>query len=484
MTKSLITLILTLFLTNIAYATNAKPKSSIKANGIPIYFEKPADVDLFSEMFSNGNIYGRLRSNNFYFKWKDQDPTHDNHLINGIGASLVYQSATYSNVDFLLGGYASRAFFEGDDDIGLFKPGKDTFSRYNYKKDGDKHMFVLGQASLNYSGIEKTDIRIGRQFVETFYTASNDTKMIPNTFDGVTIDTKIISDSKIKLAYLAKQKLRDHTQNHNVLMYDDRNTAEYSQWDGNDDSAMHRGLTYNALKANGKPTDAALMILDFKNNSIENLTISGAVYHVEELLSQSMTELNYNFNYNGFSIAPGIRYVHQFDNGAGKVGGASYLNDTTDYKNPDSLDSQMLAARVVTKINNYKINLAYSNVFNESDLITPWRGFPTAGYTRSMGIYNWRANTKSYRLELVHNNNKNSIYRDPFIQASVLYTDGDSDKKAGNDYWYYYFGIIQNIPSFESLQYKLRLGYADLLHQSKSEDLSYLDARFEFNYMF
>ena len=58
------------------------------------------------------------------------------------------------------------------------------------------------QAYVRYSGIEDTDITIGRQLVETFYVRSNDTKMIPNPFDGLVISTKAIAKTDLKIAYL------------------------------------------------------------------------------------------------------------------------------------------------------------------------------------------------------------------------------------------------------------------------------------------
>jgi hypothetical protein len=201
-----------------------------------------------------------------------------------------------------------------------------------------------------------------------------------------------------------------------------------------------------------------------------------------------MGELNYKIAFNGFSVTPGIRYIQQFDNGAGNVGGASLKGNVNifspgGYKDPNSLNAQMIAARVVTKIDDYKINLAYTDILDKADLVTPWRGFPTAGYTRSMGIYNWRANTKSYRLEIVKGANSKGIYTKPFIQASILYVDTDEKKSILEDSIYYYIGLVQNIPSMQELQYRVRLGYRDFIGDASSVS-NYTDARIELNYLF
>ena len=466
-------------------AESPQTKRALKTNGQEVYYVNPSSVDSLSEMFTKGQYYGRIRSNTFYNAYETEDAKHSNHIISGIGGSLVLKSATLSGFDFGAGFYFSKGYFNiADNNVANLKKGKDIISRYDYVNSDESYMAVVGQAYLRYSGIEKTEITLGRQLVETFYTKSNDTKMIPNTFDGLVVATKAIPQTSMKLAYLYEQKLRDHTTSHSALMYGDANSTSDLKpaWSENDDSAMHKGLTYTALKAAGKPTDSPLITGDFKNKSIKNLKADASFYVVPELLSQIMLEANYKIKLDGFSITPGMRYIKQFDNGAGEVGGASYSKGlaATGYSNIDSLEAQMIAARVVTKIDNYKINLGYTNILDEADLITPWRGFPTAGYTRSMARYNWKANTQSYRLELVRNANKTGVYKDVFIQTSILYTNADEEK--GNlDEMYYYIGFVQNIPSMVDMQWRLRLGYVDYIDDSTYNDV---DARFEINYLF
>ncbi|QOP46487.1 OprD family outer membrane porin [Sulfurimonas paralvinellae] len=468
---------------SLSQAEATLPKQALKTNGQLIYQEQKT-AEIFKEMFQQGDFYGRLRSNNFYFGYDHDDSGHESNLVSSVGASFVFRSASLNNFDFTLGLYGSQAFFSADDfknNISFAKAAKDTFSRYKYITNGSKSLFAFGQANISYS-YSKTNFRAGRQLVETFYTKSNDTKMIPNSFDGLVVSSKDIKKTKLTLAYLAKQKLRDHESAHSVLMYDDSNSANHSQWTGNDDSAMHKGLSYTNLKAAGKKTDAPLIILDAQNNSVKNLKINFSSYVVPSLLSQVMGELNYKIALKSFSITHSVRYIEQFDNGAGDVGGASITTDTTGYKDPNSLNSGMIAARIVTKIDDYKLNLGYTQVLDKADLVTPWRGFPTAGYTRSMGMYNWRANVKSYRIELVKGANAKGIYTKPFLQTSVLYMDGDTNKKE-TDSMFYYAGIVQNIPSMQELQYRVRLGWRDFIGDS-SQVSDYLDARFELNYLF
>ena len=485
--KTLSISFLTLF--NTLLLAQATPTSSLKSNGEVIYNEPQKKVDNFLNMFSEGNFYGRLRNNNFLFSTKNK-----NVPVNALGATLIYKSANYAGFDFNVGVYTSYSFFDTNDfnNVRVSK-GKDTFSRYKYETQEERYMALLGQLNLGYT-FSQTKLVLGRQLVETFYTRSNDTKMIPNTFDGLVLQSKDIKNSKITLAYLHKQKLRDHTSAHSILMYGDRNSSSTSipKWTENDDSAMHRGLTYSALKAAGKPTNAPLIVLDAKNKSIENLKIRFASYLVPELISQIMTELNYKIKFDGFTVTPSVRYIQQFDNGAGNIGGAALkgnVNATNPagYKNPNSLNSQMIAAKLVTKIDDYTINLAYTNILDKSDLVTPWRGFPTAGYTRSMGIYNWRANTKSYRLQISKGGLTPGDYRDGLSFLSILYLDEDEAKFIKNEHrvnsMYYFAAYVKNLKAYPQFQYRIRFGYRDF-EKNTSEHINYLDSRLEFNYLF
>ncbi len=477
----------TMLLTTLACAAEEAPKQALQGNYQLIYGKAPVAVDSFTKMFQDGTFYGRLRSNTFMYNWEKESATQENHLTSGLGGSAVYQSASYGGFDFGAGLYYSHGFFKvADDNVGNLKPGTDVLSRYNYVNGGSQDMAVLGQAYLNYKGIPKTDIKVGRQLVETFYTKSNDTKMIPNTFDGVVAQTKAVPSTAIKLGYLTQEKLRSHTDAHSVLMYDNSDSANSSMWNANDDTAMHQGLSYTRLKAAGVSTDAPLIVGDLNNKSIENLSLDASFYKVPELVSEMMAEANYNVKMGSFSLTPGVRYIKQFDDGAGAIGGAAINGKLAGksgvsggYKEADSLDSQMLAARVVGAYSNYKLNLGYSQLFDEADLVMPWRGFPTDGYTRSMARTNWIANTKSYRAEIVINDNKSAVYKDVMMQISALHTDAD-ETKGQFDENYYYAGFTQNIPSMPELQWRFRIGYQD----TEKVNADNVDTRFELNYLF
>ena len=235
-------------------------------------------------------------------------------------------------------------------------------NRPAYRSTGTQDLGVLGQSYIRYTGIPKSEVKVGRQLVETFFTASNDTKMIPETFDGVVFNTNVLPNTKATVAYLADEKMRGHADTNSPLVYSSSTTSDSI----NDDTVMAKGLTYANLMKTGKSTAEPLVIAEVHNSSITNLKLDAAGYIVPELVSQAMVEGNYKFALSkDFSITPGVRYLHQFDEGAGVVGGASLSGKAATtanggltagraaYTDPSSMNSDMIAARIVAKYQNY-----------------------------------------------------------------------------------------------------------------------------------
>ena len=72
-----------------ASSAEAETKQAIKANGQLVYNKTQKQVDSLSQMFQEGEFYGRLRNNNFFFAYDAQDSSHDTHKLAAIGASIV-----------------------------------------------------------------------------------------------------------------------------------------------------------------------------------------------------------------------------------------------------------------------------------------------------------------------------------------------------------------------------------------------------------
>ena len=489
-----------LLLSGLLFAEEKLEKRGLLSSMKESYFKLPKEVDTIKELFSEGIFYSRLRFNSFGFQWGEElnvgeIAVRKDHAIAAVGGSLIYKSAYLHGFGFTLAGYTtqSRGTLDADEAY-LYKGGKGLLSRYDYITEGKQGISVFAQAYLEYHK-KNTYIKAGRFIFESFLTASNDTKMIPNTFEGASLETTDIPDTLFKAAYLTRQKLRDHSEFHEVLARADVSHDDlFYIYSDNDDSGMHFGLEKSKLDALGI-TDR-LIVADMRNHSIENLVLRMNYTAVPELISSAMIQADYEINFLDIDITPAVRYMRQFDNGAGAIGGANLKTLTSGYSDPDSLNSSLIAARIDVANHVWKLRLGYTEVADAGDLVAPWRGFPTGGFSRAMGQYNWYANTKSYMVRADFDFDTAGLI--PGVEAFMRYTVQDfDDNKVGvqADSNVLTLDILKEFSAYPGLYIKLRMAHVvgdddtvvfiDGLATTKRKlDPSYNEARFEINYLF
>ncbi|MBA1432410.1 MAG: outer membrane porin, OprD family [Epsilonproteobacteria bacterium] len=487
-------------------ASDDKPKRELKNDMMVKTNVKPPKVDELSEMFSEGVFYGRLRMNSFKWDWKNDDANIDNKAF-GLGGSMKYKTASFNGVSAAAGLYFTSSPFsslrQDESEVGKVKAGKDTFSRYLIATTGTWEYAVLAEANLQYQ-VSKTKAIAGRQIFESFLTKSNDTKMIPNTFEGVVLETKELAKTRIRGAYFTAQKLRDHTTFHDVITFGDRynadSTTNFGDWNNNDDSAVHKGLSYKNFVDAGKDVNHELIVVDARNKSIENLQVDVTYGAVPDVLSSLTGELNYKIALgDGYTLTPGVRYMKQFDNGGGEVGGATLKGklgieqtptSNLGYKERYTLDSSLWMARLVLKKGPLKAKIGYSAVEDAADIVAPWRGFPTGGYTRAMAQYNWYANTKTFNVEANYDFDKAGLVPGFSAMARYAIQDFDEAKQAAGvqaDSKILHMDFRENFGN--GLYAKVRVGLvsadARVLGSNAGKDVdSYNEYRFELNYLF
>lgn len=457
------------------------------------YNKLPKGVDTFTEAFSEGMFYGRLRTNVFIWDWKNDTYPHDpngklmDHSAMGIGGSFVYKTAPLHGLSATLGLYTSQNpawSRESSTRVGYVKSGKDTFSRYDTTNSGSFGMSVVGQSYLQYD-VSNSSIKLGRQMYESVFTKSNDTKMIPNTFDGVSATIKELPKTTIQLAYFTKQKLRDHTSSHDVIAF--AGGSGSAKWRHNDDAAVNKNLTVDRIGDDNK-----LLIASVTNKSIKNLKANLSYIRVPSVISNLTFEGHYAIPVTKeWKVVPGIRYMQQFDDLGANYNVANLKGKHDGYKagSVNSLDSSLLALRVDVKNKAFLGRLGYSHIADEADIVAPWRGFPTGGFTRAMAMYNWYANTKTYMIRAGYDFDKAGVLDGFNIFARYAIHDFD-DAKAGvaADSDIIHVDIMQNIG--KNLQAKIRIGLVnedndivDINGKTKADN-SYNEYRFELNYFF
>lgn len=453
-------------------------KHSLKCNMTQVYEEVPEEVGSIEQMFSQGLFYGRFRINSFGFKWdEERENRRKNHRVVGVGSSIGFQSGRLHGLS--LGGTLHGTKAKGSlssSDAGLYKAGKGVLNRSDVLNHSRYTMATFSEGYIAYN-YEDNILKIGRQVFESFLTAGNDTKMIPNSFEGISLVHSSLRDTIFRIAYFNQQKLRDHTTFHRVFAY--------NGMDENDDSAMHRGLTTAKLKARG--IKDRLLIFSARYRGFEDMMLQFNYTSVPELISSFMLQASRRVELGDWTLIPTVRYMRQLDKGAGAIAGANLRSKTSGYRNTESLESSLYGVRVDMVNEAVKWRLGYTQVGDAGDIVAPWRGFPTAGFTRAMGQYNWYANTKSYMLQLDY---AFETLPDLKILSRFVVQDFD-DKKIGvqADATLFSFDILKKVED-ENLYFKTRyahvMGDDDTIAANgmKKENSSYSEIRFEMNYLF
>ncbi|HHS92050.1 MAG TPA: outer membrane porin, OprD family [Campylobacterales bacterium] len=462
-------------------------KHEIRCNMTVKYKKRPPRVDDFTKVLSEGILYGRLRSNTFIF---DGGPDDVSHYSSGLGGSLIYKSARYKGLSFTTGLYTSQTpNHVNKEDLSNYRYSKDTFSRHAVATGNRDGMTALTQNYLSFKR-KRVELKLGRFLMESYLLKSHDTKMIPVAFEGADLHIRTLPNTKIQFAYLIKQKLRDHETFHRVLAYNDNPNDPYAKWTGNDDGAMHKGLTFSKLDAKG--IDDKILVFETKNNSLKNTTFKVGYTAVPELISSFVLEGSYKFKFkNGLKMKPAILYMKQIDEGAGSIGGANLKTNTIGYDNPNSLDSSLMATRLDFIYGAASLRLGYSEVEDGGDIVAPWHAQPTGGYTRAMSRMNWYANTKTTMLRADYDFSKAGLI--PGLRFMTRYAMQDfDDSKPGTtaDLNVFTFDIIKRFKKHPNLLMKMRTGFVEQDHQVANadgtfkKDPSYNAVRLEMNYLF
>jgi len=471
----------------------------LKPNFIVEYTKAPKDVDTLADMITKGEVYGRLRSHVFVWDWeRELYPLTQDNSTWGLGGNITYKTALLNGFGATAGFYGTLNALEENihppSTLNYAKAGKDTFRT---RADGSKTpigVFAVGYGEYN---THDSNLKIGRQIIESTLLASNDGKMIPNTFEAALFETKLIPKSTLRVGYIMSQKLRDHQNFHSIIAFE--------KYNENDDNAVHKGLTPALIQKYGARVNPEMVVLTLENKSIPNLRLNGEYDSINGFFSTTIVEANYQLPLiEKWKITPGFRYLYQKDDGAGKIGGASLngvfkdnysLPDSKGYTNPDSVDGSLWAARVVAQRDFYSFMCGYSSISDKADIIAPWRGFPTGGYTRAMAMVDWIANTRSWMIKGDIDLNKGKLVSGMKLAANYEKIDYDDTKISAkstdlSDRTILHIDVIQEFASLPNTEFKFRFATINADPGSKTSPTltndyeSYDEYRFEINYLF
>ena len=458
------------------------------------YLQQPQKAHSLEEFLSQGKLYVRLRSHYIGWDWHSEDTKHKDNWGYGIGGSVIWKSAWWHHVGMTVGVYTSQnPWHMKKSEIGYVKSGKDTFSRYKVARGDGFGITVIAQSYIEYMR-PFFDLKIGRQIFSSMLVKPNDSKMIPNTFEGVSLQGKL-GTLQYKFAYFTKQKLRYKEHFHDVVTYGkdlngDGQLQGYEKWANNDDSAVNKALNYINLQRAGKSVHNHLVIAQVHMQYKKFATTLNTTI-VPGLFGLIAIEPRYKINMESGYIIPQMRYIRQVDIGAKDIGRlgiqiANLKGKADGYRNPYTLYGWLYAMRVDwrPKESFWWARIGYAQVGDHADIVDPWRGPPTGGYARAMSVYNWYANTKSWMGRIVFDLDKARLMQG--LQASVRYIIEDyDDHKSGvqSDAHCIDLDLFEQVPQVDGLYVKLRFERTRGSATYNKRNPTFNEFRFEINYL-
>lgn len=372
-------------------------------------------ADDIATAFKEGKFEGRVRAHYFSTDWDNNSATGKNgpdaHGL-AVGGSLIYKTAPLRGFSAATGLYTTQnpGGWTEKSDGDTANTSKDLFSRgpgatYSYGKG----YAVLAQAYLQYE-MAKTKLRGGRMLMSNPWINPNDTKMIPIAIEGYELVSNDIANTTIQLGYADKIK--------------ERGMDYFGSMADTGDTPTKIAAYYATHYGSGTHGDAPdVVIAGVKNTSIENLELQLWGMHWADLVNQVTAEANYKVKVGEVTLGLGGRYIKQYDKGAGAIIAPRTNNGDSDNR----VDSSLFALRTSVGYGAAKLTLATSHTSSGADLIAPWRGFPTEGYTRSMTQTDWNANTRSYKGQFDYD--FNALVSGMSTVLGYAYYDRDPSKK-------------------------------------------------------
>lgn len=151
--------------------------------------DKEAEAQNIAEIFSKAKTSGEIRLG--YVAQDNDDATKNKN--GAAGGHLAIETASLNGISFGTAFYTTNRLQSKDIDT----LGTSLFD------SNDESYAILGQAYVNVS-LDKTNLKVGRQQIDTPFIDSDDIRMIPNLFETYMLSNNDIEDLILTAAHISK----------------------------------------------------------------------------------------------------------------------------------------------------------------------------------------------------------------------------------------------------------------------------------------
>lgn len=367
----------------------------------PIVAEEAVEVNY-------GEIFGQFRT--FYVDRTYLGGYENNRNTLATGGYIGYKSPDFNGLTAVAAAYGVYGFDMHNIDIDAGPYGDTTsYDPSLTGRNGEDYVFI-GEAYLNYA-FDNTNIKVGRQRLDTPLAGADDARMLPNLFEAAVVSNTDIEDTTLILAHITRETTGTFSN-----IYDDGYPLGIV-------SGYGAGTT---LAQSGDFVDMGVVALGEGNDSdgvtaaaviykgIDGLTLQAWDYYAHDILNAIYLQADYGWKCllnENVKMNASAQYIGQSDVGGSLAG---------------KVDSDYWGVKLGASSGALSTYVAYSQTgdsdgFMNGGILTPWGGMPA--FTQGMVTrHQFFADTDSWKIAATYNLN---TILDADVKASVFYTEFD-----------------------------------------------------------
>jgi hypothetical protein len=353
---------------------------------------QPVEPVVAASSVDMGTVFGQARA--FYVDRTYEGGINNNRNALAIGGYVGYTTPDFSGLKFTVAAYGTYGFDIHDTDM----EGAGT-SEYSYAltgRAGENYIF-LGQAYLDYTA-GKTNVKIGRQKLDTPMAGSDDARMLPNLFEAAVVTNTSVENTTLVAAHVTKMTVGTFGN-----IYAGGELGMYSGYG----KGMNAGLSgdfveMGAIANSSLDTDgvtAVAAIHKYDNGATAQLWD----YYAYDILNVVYAQADMPWN---CMLNPDVKMV----------GSLQYINES-DVGTHAAFDGNYWGAQLSATLGNFNAKGSYSQS-NDSGILAPWGGMPA--FTQGMVTrHQFLPNTDAWKVSGTYN------FADLNLNASVYYSSYD-----------------------------------------------------------
>jgi len=377
---------------------------------------------------SVGKFSGQFRA--FYVDRTYNQGATGNRNALAVGGWVGYETAAWNGLSAGFKAYGVEAIRLHDFSVRSDAPGFLSYDPSLNGRDGENYGF-FGEAYLNYA-TGNTNIKVGRQRLDTPFAGADDARMLPNLFEAA-----ILSNTDIENTTLIAGHVTQMTMGTFSNIYD--NNLEFGLQSGYGlgttlaQSGDFEDMGTVALGAGNDTDGVTVGAVIYKG--IDNLTLQLWDYYAHDLMNVVYLQGDYGFDVSALKMTVSGQYINQSDVGDNLAGNA--LQDITYGNSGSDVDANYYAVKLGASTGALSGYFAYSTTDSDTagnqGIITPWGGMPafTQGMVTRHQFFSdtdtWKV-AATYKMdELLGANVKASVFYVEFdIGAANSYSPGNA----------------------------------------------------------